>query len=52
MATFWVTKDQFDRGFEAILYREMKAWLAKSWPFQKVAWPGKEITRAEWKALP
>ena len=52
MATFWVTKDQFDKGFEAILYREMKAWLAKSWPFQKVAWPGKEITRAEWKALP
>ena len=52
VATFWVTKDQFDRGFEAILYREMKAWLAKNWPFRKVAWPGKEITQAEWKALP
>ena len=52
VATMWVVKEQFDKGFEAQLHREMKDWIAKAWPFQKVAWQGKEISQAEWKALP
>lgn len=51
-ATMWTTKDAFDKGFEEVLYRDMKAWLAKEWPFAKVAWPGREISQAEWRALP
>ena len=52
VATMWTTKEQFDKGLEEILYRDMKAWLEKDWPFQKVAWPGREIPVADWKALP
>ncbi|MEZ5356995.1 MAG: hypothetical protein R2762_30510 [Bryobacteraceae bacterium] len=39
-ANLWVTKEQFDRGFEATLVRDMKQWLGK-WPFQKVDWPAR-----------
>ena len=52
VATMWVIKEQFDQGFEPKLYQDMKAWLIKSWPFQKVAWPGREIPQEQWKALP
>jgi hypothetical protein len=52
VATLWVTKDQHAAGFDKELYRDMKAWLAKNWPFQKVAWPGIEMTREDFKALP
>lgn len=51
-ATMWVTKDQFDKGFEDQLYQDMKAWLAEAWPFHKVAWIGREISREAWRALP
>ncbi len=51
-ATMWVTQEAFDKGFEAKLYQDMKAWVSKAWPFEKVAWPGKDIPLAEWRALP
>jgi hypothetical protein len=52
VATMWVIKEEFDKGFEDRLYRDMKEWLARSWPFQKVAWVGREIPRDQWRALP
>jgi hypothetical protein len=52
VATMWVTKDDFDKGFEQPLYKDMKAWLASAWPFPKVAWRGREITADAWRALP
>ncbi len=52
VATFWTIREQADKGFEARLQRDMKAWLAQTWPFEKVAWPGREIPQAEWRALP
>jgi hypothetical protein len=52
VATMWVTKEAFDQGFEEQLFRDMKAWLAKSWPFQKPAWRGREISAEAWRALP
>jgi len=29
-----------------------RAWLKKSWPFEKVVFPGREISWTEWKKLP
>jgi hypothetical protein len=52
VATMWTTKEAFDKGFEDKLYTDMKAWVAKAWPFQKVAWPGREISQADFRALP
>jgi hypothetical protein len=52
VATMWVTKDQFDKGFEDQLYKDMKAWVSKAWPFKTVAWRGREITAEAWRAIP
>ena len=51
-ASLWVTKAQFDKGFEAVLVPDMKSWIAKRWPFQKVAWPRRDISAQAWAALP
>ena len=48
----WVTKAQFDKGLEQKLIPQVKSWLAKEWPFQKVAWVGREIPREQFSALP
>jgi hypothetical protein len=52
MVRIWVTKDQFDKGFEATLIPEVKTWLAGVWPFPRIAWPKREIAIEEWNALP
>ena len=52
VASLWVTKEQFDKGFEAILLNDMRAWVAKAWPFRKVAWPRRDISAEAWAALP
>ncbi len=52
VATLWVTKDQAEHGFDRKLAADMKSWLATGWPFTKVAWPGLDMPRDEWNALP
>ena len=42
----------FDRGFEQQLYEDVKKWVASAWPFAKVAYPGKEISKSDWAKLP
>jgi hypothetical protein len=37
----WVTKAEFDKGFETKLRADMKNWVATAWPFKNVAWPEK-----------
>lgn len=48
----WVTQEEFDAGFDAKLFEDVKKWVAETWPFEKVAYPGREISMDEWKALP
>ena len=50
--SMWVTKEQLDAGLEPVLLNDTKQWLAAKWPFQKVAFPGREISQADWNALP
>ncbi|MBL8242336.1 MAG: hypothetical protein JNM66_33230 [Bryobacterales bacterium] len=35
----WVTKAEFEKGLQPLLLGEVKAWLAKSWPFKNVLYP-------------
>ncbi len=46
----WVTKEEFDKGLDEILYREIKNWIKKKWPFKNPAYPGREIVWKEWYA--
>ena len=44
----WVTKAEYDSGFDAELYQWVANWVRKDWPFRKVAYPGRSIDWATW----
>ncbi|HEU0123114.1 MAG TPA: hypothetical protein VFQ91_21470 [Bryobacteraceae bacterium] len=35
----WVTKAEYDKGLQPVVLKEVKDWLAKSWPFKNVLLP-------------
>lgn len=47
----WVTKADYDAGFDAELYRWVSAWIQKDWPLAKVAYPGRAIEWAAWDGM-
>ena len=47
----WVTKADYDAGFDADLYAWAKQWVKTAWPFKKVAYPGRAIDWTTWDAL-
>lgn len=47
----WVTENQFVIGFEDRLYVEVKAWMKSRWPFARVAYLDREVTREEFRKL-
>ncbi len=47
----WVKKSEYDKGLDTILYKTVKDWIRKKWPFKKVAYPGRDITWDKWKKL-
>lgn len=47
----WVTKAEYDAGFDKALEAWAHQWVAAKWPFRKVAWPGRDIDWATWDAL-
>jgi len=50
VVSLWVTKAEYDAGFDAELYEWGKEWIAKEWPFKNVAYPGRAIDWATWDA--
>ena len=48
----WARADQLAGGLEKRLHAAVKEWLAREWPFRKVAFPGRDIPWAEWRAVP
>jgi hypothetical protein len=47
----WVTKDQYDSGFDAALYTWVTNWVRTAWPFKKVAYPGRSMDWQTWDGL-
>jgi hypothetical protein len=47
----WVTKAEYDAGFDAELFAWTKAWIAREWPFARVAYPGRAIPWETWDEL-
>jgi hypothetical protein len=37
---------------DAMLYATVRSWLARDWPFERPAFPGREIDWSAWAALP
>ena len=47
----WVTKAEYEAGFDAKLYKWVTNWIQKEWPFQKVAYPGRSIDWESWDPM-
>lgn len=47
----WVRESERARGFDEQLYATVRTWIERDWPFERVAFPGREIDRATWDAL-
>jgi len=51
MVRLWVTKADYDAGFDAQLYQWVQGWIEADWPFTKVAYPGRAIDWKTWDAV-
>ena len=49
--TMWVRTSVLDKGLDTIVFNSVKQWIAKDWPFKKVAYPGREIKWEDWGAM-
>lgn len=49
---YWVRQSELAAGLDDHLGQTLKRWLAEAWPFERVAYPGREISWAEYEALP
>ncbi len=38
----WVRQSEYDKGLDGVLFREVKHWIEELWPFDTVAYPGRE----------
>lgn len=52
MVQLWVRASELDSGLDDELYATVKTWIASDWPFENVAYPGRAISAADWRALP
>jgi hypothetical protein len=48
----WVRQSELANGLDQHLYQTVKEWVAQRWPFRRVAYPGREISWADFEALP
>lgn len=44
----WVRKSALEEGLDPILFNTIKGWLSSDWPFNVVAFPGREIAWEDW----
>jgi hypothetical protein len=38
----WVRQSEFDKGLDPILFQGVRTWIESAWPFDTVAYPGRE----------
>ena len=47
----WVTKAEYDAGFDAQLYAWTQDWIAREWRFASPVYPGRSVSWEQWDAL-
>jgi hypothetical protein len=50
--TLWVRVEEEATGLEEAVEDAVRSWIAAEWPFERVRWPGREISWDEWARLP
>lgn len=48
----WARQSELAGGLERRLHAAVRDWLARDWPFQKVAFPGRDLDWDTWRAIP
>jgi hypothetical protein len=38
----WVRQSEFEKGLDEILFKTVKQWIDRVWPFKRVIYPGRE----------
>ena len=50
---YWARTSELASGLDAHLVEAVRGWLASdAWPWQKIAFPGRDVSWAEWDAMP
>ena len=47
----WVTKADYDAGFDARLYAWVTDWIRTDWPFRNPVYPGRSIAWSDWDRM-
>jgi hypothetical protein len=48
----WARQSELAGGLESRLYSAVQEWIAREWPFKKVAFPGRSIDWDTWRKIP
>jgi hypothetical protein len=48
----WARQSELASGLESRLFSAVRDWVARDWPFRKVAFPGRDIAWDAWNAIP
>jgi hypothetical protein len=48
----WARQSELAGGLESRLYAAVREWVAREWPFKRVAFPGRDIDWETWRAIP
>ena len=51
MVILWVRSSVLRYGKDELLFETTKDWIGKEWPFNQVAYPGREIKWSDWKNI-
>ncbi len=49
IATMWVRQSEVANGLDNVLFSSVKKWIEDDWPFERVAYPGREVDWDEFK---
>ncbi len=52
VVSLWARQSELASGLEDRLFATVRDWIAEKWPFNNVAFPGRDIEWDAWKAIP
>ncbi len=49
IVTMWVRQSEVANGLDKVLFSSVKRWMQDDWPFERVAYPGRQVSWDEFK---
>ncbi|MFT7533199.1 MAG: hypothetical protein ACI9FD_004234 [Gammaproteobacteria bacterium] len=51
MVMLWVRASELDSGLDDEVFIAVKTWVTECWSFERVAYPGRDISVSDWQSL-